>query len=403
MTSAEKFRGGGTLMAVSAAVGVVGLAVTYALFAASKTADAQRLVMASYMVAFTFWVGLAVGGIFWVAIFHAAHVRWAVVIRRGLEMIAGATPIFLLLFIPVLVGSKSIFMWLNPPAHLPADEVALLAHKAPYLNMTFFVIRAVIFFGIWIGVSEALLRWSTRQDTEGGTALTAKMRRLGGIAIPFLAIAITWAAFDWLMSIDPFWCSAIFGGYYFAGSFLGAMALLAVVAAFMRSPDQFGGMMTKEHYHNVGKMLFAFTVFWAYVAFAQFMLQWIANLPEQASWWVIREQGHWAPIGWVLIICMFSLPFCVLLSRDVKYHPKALAAIGLWILVFHYVDIYWLIMPSVSPHTFPVSGMEILADIAALVGVGGIALAFAIFRFRGRYTIPVQDPYLADSLRYVNP
>ena len=399
MISAERYKGGGTFLAASGILGVVGLILTYVLYAMQSTAQGQRVVMSAYLTAFTFWVGIAVAAIIWVAVFHASHARWSVVLRRGLESLGAATPIFILLFIPVLVGAKVIFMWLTHPANLPAEQLALLHHKEPYLNMPFFIIRAVIYFVIWLGAGELLLRWSNRQDTEGGVKLTAWMRRLGAGSIPFLAIAITWASFDWLMSVDPFWNSAVFGGYYFAGSFLGAISLLAIMAAALRGPNLFGSMMTKEHFHNVGKLMLAFTIFWAYLGFSQFMLQWIANIPEEASWWVVRMRGAWAPVSWVILIGQFCLPFCVLLSRDVKYYPKALAGIAVWILAMHYIDIYWLIMPSVSPGAVSVSW----AHLTSFVGVGGIAAAFTVFRLRGRFTVPVQDPYLADSLRYVNP
>jgi hypothetical protein len=399
MISAERFRGGGKTIAVCGVVGVVGLVLNLVGYLLASSPDKARLVAASYLVAFLFWFGLAVGATFWVAIFHTAKARWPTVLRRGLETISGATPIFALLFIPVALAVKVLYMWAAPPSNLTVEQMDLLHHKAPYLNLAFWVLRAVAYFVVFVGVGQILYRWSTRQDEEGGVVLTARMRRLGAGSLPFMGIAITFAGFDWIMSLDPFWGSTIFGAYYFAGSFLGTMALLAIFAAWMQGPSEFGGMMTKEHFHNVGKFLLAFTVFWTYIAFSQFLLLWIANIPEEAAWYVVRMKGAWTWAGIVLLVCQFAIPFVVLLSRDLKYKPKLLAGVAVWILLAHYVDIYWLVMPALAPNSTPAQW----TDLAAFVGVGGIAVAFALWRLRGRFTVPVKDPYLADSLRYINP
>jgi hypothetical protein len=399
MITAERFRGGGKAIAVCGVLGVVGLALNLVAYLLTSDPAKARLVAASYLVAFLFWFGLAVGATFWVAIFHTAKARWPVVIRRGLETISGATPIFALLFIPVALAVKVLYMWANPPTTLSHEQLKLLHHKAPYLNLAFWVLRAVAYFVVFVGVAQILYRWSTRQDEEGGVVLTARMRRLGAGSLPFMGIAITFAGFDWIMSLDPFWGSTIFGAYYFAGSFLGTMAVLAVFAAWMQGPSEFGGMMTKEHFHNIGKFLLAFTIFWTYIAFSQFLLLWIANIPEEAAWYVVRMKGAWTWVAVVLLVCQFAIPFCVLLSRDLKYKPKLLAAVAVWILLCHYIDIYWLVMPALAPNSTPVQW----TDLAAFVGVGGVAVAFALWRLRGRFTVPIKDPYLADSLRYINP
>lgn len=399
MISAEKFRGGGKAIAVCGVVGIIGLVLNLVGYLLASDPAKARLVAASYLVAFLYWFGIAIGATFWVAIFHVAKARWPVVIRRGLETISGATPIFVLLFIPVALGIRVLYMWMSPPSNLSAEQLELLHHKAPYLNLAFWIIRAVVYFVIFVGASHILYRWSTRQDEEGGVVLTARLRRVAAGMLPFMGLAITFAGFDWIMSLDPFWGSTIFGAYYFAGSFLGSMALLSIFAAFMQGPSEFGGMMTREHFHNVGKFLLAFTVFWTYIAFSQFLLLWIANIPEEAAWYVVRMKGPWTWAGVVLLVCQFGLPFIVLLSRDIKLKPRLLALVALWILLIHYVDMYWLVMPALSPNATPAQW----TDLAAFVGVGGVAIAFGLWRLQGRYTVPVNDPYLADSLRYINP
>lgn len=399
MISAERFRGGGKAITVCGVLGVFGLAATLAGYLLTPSPEKARLIAASYLTAFLFWFGIAVGATFWIAIFHTAKARWPVVIRRGLETISGATPIFVLLFIPIALGVKVLFPWATHVTGLSPEQVELMHHKEPYLNVGFWVIRAVAYFIVFVGVSQILYSWSHKQDEVGGVVLTARMRRVAAGSLPFLGIAITFAGFDWVMSLDPFWSSAIFGAYFFAGGFLAAMALLAVFAAMMRGPNGFGGMMTHEHYHNVGKLLLAFTIFWTYVAFSQFLLYWIANIPEEAAWYVVRMKGAWTWAALVLLVCNFSLPFLVLLSRDIKHKPRALAWVAVWILIFHYVDLYWLVMPSLAPNHTP----ALWTDPVAFIGVGGIAIAFALWRLQGRYTVPIKDPYLADSLRYINP
>src|SRR5262249_42971530 len=229
--------------------------------------------------------------------------------------------------------------------------------------------------------------------------LTVKQRRLGAGSLPFLALSITFAAFDWLMSLDPTWYSTIFGVYYFAGSFLGAIALLTLTTALARGANLFGSLVSPDHYHNLGNFLLAFTVFWAYIAFSQFMLIWIANLPEEVTWYLVRTGGKWRAVAVALAMAQFVLPFFALLSSEIKRNPRTLAAVAAWILVWHYLDVYWLVMPALhreapAPHW---------TDLAAFAGVGGIAVAYTLWTLRGSYTIPVGDPYLHASLQFRRP
>nr|UXE45702.1 hypothetical protein Hi04_10k_c5202_00011 [uncultured bacterium] len=357
--------------------------------------------LASYLIAFAYWLGIAVGALIWLAIFHAARARWMVILRRPLEIMSVAAPIFILLFLPIAIGARQIFMWTHDPASLgfAGEAVELLEHKRPYLNLPFFCIRACIYFFVWAGVGFLLHRWSTRQDEEGGVALTAKQRMLGAGALPFLGITITFAAFDWLMSLNPFWSSTIYGAYYFGGSFLAAMALLTLATTLAQRQNLWGTLVTQAHYHNLGKLLFAFTIFWAYLGFSQFLLIWIANLPEEGPWYILRMKGTWTGVSVLVAVGHFAVPFAFLLPRDVKLRPQLLAGISVWMLFMHYVDLYWMTMPTFYPGGFSLPWTA----VTAFLGVGGLAIAFAIFRARGHFTVPVKDPYLSDSLRYVQP
>ncbi len=380
----------------SLGLGITGLLAT-ALFYFVGGAQQHGTVLAGYLVAFCYWVGIAVTATIWNAIFHAAAAKWMVVLRRVLEGIGASLPVFIPLFLPILLGLATVFPWVRPSRAMSAEQLELLSHKAPELNVPFFLVRAVIYFAVWWFVSDRLRRWSLKQDEVGGVELTRHMRRLGAGSLPFLGLTITFAAFDWLMSVDPFWISTIFGVYYFAGSFLSAMCLVAILIAYNQgNTTGLGGAVTRHHLYNVGKLMLAFTAFWTYCAFSQFMLIWIANIPEEAAWYVVRMKGAWANVGIFLIIANFFIPFFTLLSRELKFRPRALAVVAGWLMVVHYVDIYWLIMPAL----FPLGAQPHLAHLTALIGVGGIAVATALWRARGHFAIPVKDPNLSYSLRY---
>ena len=385
----------GRLLTASASVGVLGLLATAVGYVTDP--GQHPIILAGYLVAFAYWLGIAVASSIWNAIFHAAAARWMTVFRRMLETMASAAPIFILLFLPIALGMSTLFPWVNPSNKMNAEQLHLLDHKAVWLNVPSFLFRAALYFAIWVVVNQLLRGWSLRQDVDGGIVPTQKMRRIGSGAIPFLGLSITFAAFDWLMSVDPFWYSTIFGAYYFAGSFLASMALLTVITVRTRTnPRLFGGLVTRHHTHNLGKLMLAFTAFWTYVAFSQFMLIWIANIPEEAAWYVVRMKGGWQTVGIFLIVTHFIIPFFTLLSRGLKFNPQGLGFMAVWILVVHWVDLEWLVMPAVHPQGF----FFHWTHLTSMLGVGGVAIAFVRWRAGGHFTIPVKDPYLADSLRY---
>ncbi len=389
------WQGGRRALAISAAAGAAGLAVTFlgALFG-----DPRRALTA-YLVAYVYWIGLAVGALILLGAFHAAKATWPVVLRRFLETMPATLPLFAVLFVPILVGMRRLFPWVDLSA-LPAELAREAAHRRPYLNVPFFLVRAAIYFVVWIAVAHLLRAWSIRQDSAGGVALTRRQRRLGAGSLPLLALTMSFAAFDWMMSIDPRFYSTIFGVYWFAGSFLGTFAVVIVAGALTRAdPGQFGAHLTAEHFHSLGKFLLAFVAFWAYIAFSQFMLIWIANIPEEVPWYVLRTGGGWLWVASFLAVFQFAVPFFLLLSRPLKRNPRKLAWISGWLLFVHWIDVYWVVFP----HLDPAGPRPSLWDLAAFVGVGGAAVAFALFRMRGAVAVPVNDPYLDESLRYLPP
>ncbi len=386
------YTGGRRLALQAAAVGAVGLALTWV----GGAFDARRALYA-YLVAFTYWLGIALGALILLGSFHASNARWPVVLRRFVEHVPAVIPLFVVLFVPIVLGRHQLFPWTTPDA-LEGELRHLVEHKRPYLNVPFFVFRAGFYFASWVVVAELLRRWSVRQDAAGGITLTRWQRRLGAGSLPLLALTVSFAAFDWIMSVDPRFYSTIFGAYWFAGSFMGAFAVIAIAGALTRrDPAQFGSQMSAEHFHSVGKFLLAFVAFWAYMAFSQLLLIWIANVPDEVPWLVLRISGGWLGVGGFLVVGQFLLPFFLLLSRDLKRNPRSLAWVAAWTLLAHWVDMYWLIMP----HLDPGGPRPSIWDLTAFVGVGGVAVAFTIYRMRGSAAVPVRDPYLDDSLRYL--
>ena len=401
MIAVERFSGGSKVMGIAGAIGLIGLVLTIVGFV-----SAPREAMHSYLIAFCYWCGISVASIIMLAIFHTAKAKWLTVLRRAMETMGASVFIFALLVLPIVFGVKYLFPWVDPENWVFPDgsrftsvELHHLHHKHPYLNLPFFYIRQAIYFGVWIFVSWRLRSWSMAQDQDGALELTVKQRRFAPGSLPFLALTMTFAGFDWLMTLTPLWQSTIFGVYYFAGSFLAAFCVLTIITVNAQGKDEYGTLVSTAHYHNLGKLMLAFTAFWAYIAFSQFLLVWIANIPEEAVWYKIRIEGGWRSLSVSLFFLHFVLPFFVLLSRKLKLMPKALAVMGVYLLGIHAVDLYWLIWPALSP-AGPTFHWTLLT---ALPGVGGLAVAAGVWLARGRYTLPVKDPYIAESLRYVQP
>ncbi|WNG21672.1 hypothetical protein [Cystobacter fuscus] len=387
----ERFTGGRVPMLAAAAVGGVGLGVTGVGWAV----DTRRALFA-YLFAFAYWAGLAVASLVLLGAWHASRARWPVVLRRMLETMAASLPLFALLFVPVLAGAHLLYPWLGPPPALSEEDLKKLEHKRPWLNLPFWGARAVLYFAVWSTVSELLLRWSRRQDETGEPRLTRWQWWLGAGALPGVALAMSFASLDWLMSLEPLFVSTVYGLYWFSGAFVGALAMLTLATVLARGPQLYGELVNDSHRASLGKFLLAFSIFWAYMAYSQFFLIWIADLPHEVPWYVLRATGAWEPVALAVVGSRFVLPFFVLLSRPFKQHGRALAGLAVWLLCAHAVDTWWLVIPVVSPE-----GPRLhWADVSAWLGVGGAAVAFTLWRLRGHATMPVGDPHLLESLGY---
>jgi hypothetical protein len=386
-----RFSGGRRLLVISSAVGAVGLVATLVGFFA-----APRATLFSYLFAFTYWLGLGVGALMVLAGFHASKARWPVVLRRALEAMAlGCVPLALL-FLPVVAGMRRLFIWVEPPEALGERALELIRHKAAYLAPGAFIVRATVYFALWIAVALLLWGWSRRQDESGDVRLTQRQRALAAGSLPFVGLALSFASLDWVLSLDPLSSSTIFGFYFLSGGLLGALALLALVAASAGGQDLPGALLSPAHHASLGKLLLAAVAFWAYIAFCQYLLIWIANLPNEVPFIYWRTKPGWRGVALFLFFGQFLVPFFALLSKRLKQRPKLQGALAAWLLFAHAADTYWLVMPALHPDR----PWWRWTDFTAFAGVGAALVAFCTWALRGGYAVPIRDPYLRHSLRY---
>jgi hypothetical protein len=375
---------------IGAAVAVVGIAVSAIL----GPANPQQFFF-SWLVSFLFFLSLGLGALFFVLIQYAVQGGWGIVLRRVGETVFATLPVMAILFVPLLFGLVDLYPWAVPGA---AEHDALLRWKEPFLNVPFFLVRAGIYFLCWSLIALFYYRGSSSQDTTGDPTTAARLRRLAGPAIIVLAVTQTFASFDWIMSLTPHWYSTMFGVYYFAGAFVGFIALLSVMAVALRRAGLLDTVISAEHLHDIGKLLFAFTAFWAYIAFSQFLLIWYANLPEETIWYKARLEGSWETVSLVLMAGHFAVPFFFLMGRDVKRRGATLALGGAWLLAMHFVDLYWQVMPTLHPEGVRPSAL----DVAAFAAIGGCFVAAAGWLMRRQALVPLRDPRLAESLAFEN-
>ncbi len=285
----------------------------------------------SYLTAFFYWLTVALGGLFFVLTHYLARSGWSVVVRRLAEHVMATLPMFVLLFIPVALGMHSLYHWTHAEAvaHDP-----LLQHKAIYLNEKFFLFRAGVYFLVWTVLAIYYWRQSTRQDSDGESAITKRLATLSAPSMVLFAVTLTFASFDWLMSLEPHWFSTIFGVYVFSGCVVAIFALLILLVLQLKASGAMTQVVTWEHFHDMGKMLFGFMVFWAYIGFSQFMLIWYANIPEETFWFELRwDDPGWRHASIFLAAGHFVAPFFFLISQPVKRNRVSLP-IGAVLLLF---------------------------------------------------------------------
>lgn len=344
--------------------------------------------MYGYLFAFVCVLTIPLGCMVFVLIQHLTRAGWSVLVRRMAEFGMSVIPLFAILFLPIAYLGHDLFPW-SHVEHL--DETLL--NKAPYLNMQFFMIRAFIYFAIWAVIGTWFYRKSLKQDSGKHPEITRKLWKWSTLAVILFALSTSFASFDWLMSLQPHWYSTVFGIYFFAGCFLAGLAFISLM--LMRSSVP----VTQEHYQDLGKFLFGFTVFWAYIGFSQFMLYWYANIPEETEFYMVRLENGWAAVSWALLFTNFLIPFFLIMSRHAKRNPKVFAFGCVWILFAHFLDIYWLVMPTCGEENW---SAFLPYDLAALLGILALFMAAVTYVMQGKSLIAKGDPRLKESFAFEN-
>jgi hypothetical protein len=357
----------------------------------------------SYLFGYVFALDIALGALFWVLIHHVSDAGWSVGLRRVFENVNRAIIPLAVLFVPVLVGifSGNLHLWYGF-VHGPEPGEEHLKHvwhvKHVYFSTPFFLARLALYFGVWIAYSVAMRNWSTTQDAGGGAALTRKMQWWAPSGVVLLGLTSTFFAFDVLMSLQYTWFSTIFGVYFWVGGIRGSLATCVLVVLALRAAGYLRNTITMEHLHDVAKLMFGFTVFWAYIAFAQYFLIWYGNMPEETQFYLLRRNGDWYTASILLPVLYFVVPFFMLLPRAHKRSPAWLAVIATWVLVMHAYDLYWQIMPVLHPDTVHVNWL----DAAAPVCLFGVLLLSAVWGFQRLPLIPIRDARLNETIGYEN-
>ncbi len=365
--------------AVGAALSLVGLFV-----------DARQFFQ-SYLMAYMLWLGVTLGCLALGMVHQLSGGAWGVVIRRPIGAASRVLPVMTVLFLPIALGMTHLYPWTN------ADLVAhdeILQHKRLYLNTPFFLVRAAIYFLVWNAVSYFLNRWSLEQDQTANPRLARRMQMISGGGLLAYGLMITFASFDWLMSLEPHWFSTIYGVLIIGGQGLSALAFLIIALVWLSRRAPLDRIVVASHFHDLGNLLLAFVMLWAYFSFSQYLIIWSGNLPAEIAWYLHRLQTGWRAVGLILIVFHFAAPFVVLLSRRVKREPELLLKVAVGILLVRLIDLFWLIAPEFHQHGVSVSWLDIVLPLT----LGAIWLACFIWQLRGRAILPVHDPQFDEAL-----
>jgi hypothetical protein len=339
----------------------------------------------SYLLGWLLWLGVAVGCLAILMLYHMVGGRWGFLIRRILEAATRTLPVLAVLFLPIGFGAKRLFVWARPEA-VRADPILLA--KSAYLNLPFFWIRAALLFAVWIGLASLLNRWSAAQDETDDPAIGLRLQRLSAPGLILYAATTFFASVDWLMSLDPHWYSSIFGMAFMVGHGLSAMAVVLLAVRFLAGTEPFARATSRFVFRDLGNLLFMFLMLWGYVTFSQLIIVWSGNLPEEISWYLPRLQTSWKYVSLFILLSYFGAPFLLLLSRRVKEDIRFLSRVAAWVLAMRMIDMIWLVEPTFHP-----AGISFhVLDFAAPIGIGGIWAAFFLRELDRRPLLATHDP-----------
>lgn len=390
------------LVGLFLAVGIVGIVLT---FVGAQTLGLEYA-LAAYHTGVMGVLGICLGSLFWVMLFHMFSATWSVTVRRQFENVMRAMWLVLILLLPVMILEVTyqgvLFTWMGDAAR--SDP--LYVHKEGFLNVPFFLLRLAIYFTLWLTLVRKFWSWQRRQDETADRWLTNKARFTSAWGLVVFGITVAFAAFDWLMSLDYHFFSTMWGVYFFAGAAYSAMAMNILITRALAAMGRMNGVVTVEHRHDQAKLLFAFTVFWAYIGFSQYFLIWYANIPEETSYMLGRKLNY-PNLTVVLVLGHFCLPFLLLLPRPIKRSGLAITVMALWALAIHFVDIYWIVRPMADAHHLaeghaPLGLKALWLDIAGIAGPLGLFAAVVVRNVFTGPLIPLNDPRLPGALHHKN-
>jgi hypothetical protein len=400
--------------AIALIVGIIGLVVAgFGFMQGWQNHDARPLM--SWLIGFGFWLAVAVGMLFLVQIWYVFHARWPIVIRRQCEHYLAVFPWLFLLFLPLVAvpflheNPGLLWKWMNGVNPMPGNTTVgadpLYQWKQPYLNVGFFALRVILIFGAFTIISELLRKWSFDTDRSGDIKNTHNARRLSAIGLFICAAAATAGAIDWFKSLEYHWFSTMYGVWFFAASMRAALAFIIILCVILATKGYLKGIFNQAHRYDIGCMMLAFTVFWAYISFSQYFIIYNANIPEEVFWYSIREKEGWWNVSMGLIFGQFLFPFLLLLWYKTKVVVWRSVFVSCWILAFTVLDLFWNIIPGKIPadneygYTVRPFSIEIY-DIAALVGIGGICIWVMLRSMKKTEPIPIRDPNILKSINY---
>jgi hypothetical protein len=366
-----------------------GIALLVCIFGAIKS---PQIFFPSYLMGYLLVLGLALGSLGLLMLQHLTGGHWGIVIRRPLESATRTLPLLAILFLPIVFGMKYLYgAWLDPEK-VRAEPLSAMQHG--YLTAHGFYVRAIIYFVVWIGLMLIFNRWSREQDVnQTDRALRRRFKMLAGPGIILYVFVMTFAAIDWVMSISPHWASTIYGFLFVAGQLISAMSLMIAVVVLLSRTEPMAGLIQKRHIHDLGKLLLAFVMLFAYFDFSQLLIIWSGNQPEEITFYRSRLYGEWGVVAVIVLVFHFFVPFFLLLSRDLKRNYRLLPKVAIWMIVMRLVDLFWMTRPEFTARAIP-SWIDFVVPIALI----GLWLAFFAFNLQKLPLLPLGDPKLAEAI-----
>jgi len=371
---------------LSMLAGLAGVLIAIAAF----WIDSEQF-LRSYLYAYVYWTGMGLGCLAILLLHHVVGGKWGLVIRRLCEAGARTLPFMALLLVPILLGIHGLYTWAQPAA---AQDLNLRG-KSAYLNVPFFIVRAVVYFAIWTLYSYLLSKWSDNQDWSGDARLMEKMRAVSAPGLVVFTLTTTFAFIDWIMSLEPHWFSTVYGAMFMVGETLEAFAFIIALLIIFSRLSPFREIVTDQHIHDLGNLMFAFMVLWAYLSFSQFLIIWSGNLPEEIPWYLRRLNGGWRWVALTIVVFHFAVPFVLLLFRGVKRRSDRLSGVCLLLIAVRLLDVYWLTEPAFFGRRLQLHWMDFVTPLA----IGGLWLTVFFAQLKSRPLLPLKDARLYEAPR----